>query len=284
MSFQSFPTACAETTDHVNKICEYKTKLEELPEITRRLHGDFSRTMEIEYIHKLNIGELIGTQGIEETQSALLQVNKADSDLCNTVNKMGRDMLETQNTYAALNYLQKVICQEMNKTGLLTVQQICDVHRILLSGLDSRAGELRSTSVCTEYRGNIHWYPEPAAASEIIYTIVDRHNLHMDRRPRQASLSEDTWYIFNCAAWLLFHVVNIHPFPDGNGRTCRLLANYVLSLVTPFPVPLYHPNREDFVDAIVHCREQPEEGLQNLVAMLVEGAWRSWNCLFTKIY
>ena len=158
----------------------------------------------------------------------------------------------------------------MNKTGLLTVQQICDVHRILLSGLDSRAGELRSTRVCTEYCGHIHWYPEPAAASEI---IVDHHNFHMDRRPGQASLPEDTWYIFNCAAWLLFHVVNTHPFPDSNGHTGRLLANYVLSLVTPFPVPLYSANREDYVGAIVHCREQPEEGLQKLVAMLVKGAW-----------
>ena len=64
----------------------------------------------------------------------------------------------------------------------------------------------------------------------------------------------------------------------------RLLANYVLSLVTPFPVPLYHTNWEDYVDAMVHCQEQSEEGLQKLVAMLVEGARQSWNRLFTKIY
>ena len=130
---------------------EYKKRYKELPKETRRLHGgDFSRAMEIEFVHKLNIGELVGTKGLEGTRSALLQVDRANSEVCNTVNKMDRGLLATP----TLVQLQKVICQEMNKTGLLTVQQICDVHRILLSGLDSRAGELRSTRVCTEYRGH----------------------------------------------------------------------------------------------------------------------------------
>ena len=41
------------------------------------------------------------------------------------------------------------------------------------------------------------------------------------------------------AAWLLFKVVDVHPFIDGNGRMCRLLANRVLAMIFPFPVPIY---------------------------------------------
>lgn len=37
--------------------------------------------MEIEFVHKLNIGELVGTQGLEGTQSALLQVDRANSEV-----------------------------------------------------------------------------------------------------------------------------------------------------------------------------------------------------------
>jgi len=70
---------------------------------------------------------------------------------------------------------------------------------------------------------------------------------------------------------------------------CRLLANHVLSLITPFPVRLCHSHhtnrsgREDYIKAIVQCRKHPEEGPRELATMLVEGAWQGWNCLFENL-
>jgi len=99
-------------------------------------------------------------------------------------------------------------------------------------------------------------------------------------------MDDSTAYIFKCAALLLFSFVDAHPFTDGNGRMCRLLANHVLSLITPFPVGLYHKThpgrsgRKDYIDAIMECRSHREKGLGKLAAMLVEGAWRGWKSLF----
>jgi len=61
---------------------------------------------------------------------------------------------------------------------------------------------------------------------------------------------------------------------------CRLLANYVLSLITPFQVTIYRnksrSSRSDYVNAIVRCRDHPEEGPRALASMLVVGAWCGW--------
>ncbi len=81
---------------------------------------------------------------------------------------------------------------------------------------------------------------------------------------------------------------SIHPYGDGNGCMCRLLANYIVGLITPFPVSLYHieENRsteEDYINAIVLWRKYPKEGPYELAAMLVEGAWHGWKQLFSGL-
>ena len=42
--------------------------------------------------------------------------------------------------------------------------------------------------------------------------------------------------VIHLASWALFTFVDIHPFNNGNGRLCRLVANHIMSLVAPFPV------------------------------------------------
>ena len=105
----------------------------------------------------------------------------------------------------------------------------------------------------------------------------------MDACPSDTFSGKYTAYIFKCAARL-----DTHPFGDGNGRMSRLLANHIVGLIIPFPVALYHKHEErnermDYINAIVRCREHPEEGPCELAAMLVEGAWHGWQKLNSKL-
>ena len=148
-------------------------------------------------------------------------------------------------------------------------------------------GKLRKGEVCTRTEEGIHYYPKPYDSENRLYSLIDHHTRYMENRPQDED--EDIEYMFKCAALLLFSFVDAHPFGDSNGRMCRLLANHVLSLITPFPVGLYHKThpgrseRKDYIDAIIDCRNHPDKGPGKLAAMLVEGAWKGWKSLFENV-
>lgn len=262
-----------------------------------RENDHFRQAMTVDFVFNLNIGELVGTQNVDDTRLLLEEINtqgneqmKHDTDIINSSlgldTVIERERLETMNTYSAMEMLAKKVAKEMEGTGLLTVQRVCDVHKILLQGLHPNNGNIRDSSVYTQYNGEYHFYPPPHIAQMRFYALIDRHNIFIN----QLDVTSEDYVLdmFKCAARLLFEFVDAHPFNDGNGRMCRLLANHVLSHITPFPVPLYHANhpnqcsRDQYINAIVKCRNNPDNGPGDLAAMLIDGAWIGWNCLFEK--
>ena len=180
------------------------------------------------------------------------------------------------------------IRNDMDQSGLLAVDQICDVHRVLLDGLHNDNGSIRTTEVYTPFRNGTHFYPPPTVVEQRLYALVDHHNIYVDGSPNMLS-EEHISHVFKYAARLLFEFVDTHPFVDGNGRMCRLLANHAISHITPFPVGLYHSKnpdrsgRDNYIEAIVKCREKTEDGPGDLAAMLIEGAWMGWKSLFYNL-
>ena len=83
-----------------------------------------------------------------------------------------------------------------------------------------------------------HSWPEGAEVDLLFTTMLDEYADYVDNLCQTHS-TEHTTQVFMLAAWLLFKFVNIHPFMDGNGRMCRLLANRVLAVIFPFPVPIF---------------------------------------------
>ena len=151
----------------------------------------------------------------------------------------------------------------------------------------------------------IHVYPPPKKAEDQFYGVVEWYNSAVSRLQKkdvekpctsccfsiacdQSTDPSFTKDVIKYSALLMSNFVNAHPFIDGNGRMCRLLANYALGLITPFPVTIYHTDtaagngigRDDYVRAIVQFRDHPDEGPRDIAAMLAEGLWRGWKILF----
>ena len=277
-------TSGSKTSELLKDITDFATRYEKLPESAKTFcEKEFASSMAIDCIYHLNIGELVGTQSQDDTKQvleALLSSNP--SPTTTSTDKTKRSHLETMNTYLAMKKLYE-IRKDMDQSGLLTVDQICDVHRVLLDGLHNNNGSIRTTEVYTPFRNGTHFYPPPTVVEQRLYALVDRHNIYVDSSPSNLLSEEHFSHVFKYAARLLFEFVDTHPFADGNGRMCRLLANHAISHITPFPVGLYHSGRDDFINAIVKCRENPEDGPGDLAALLIEGAWMVWKSFFWNL-
>ena len=248
--------------------------------------------MAVDFIYHLNIGELVGSQIRAETQDILMSVmDIEDRVLTGKIDCCDCKKKETLNTLSAMKKLHEIFEDKMKGSGLLTVEQICKVHAVLMEGLHPGAGKIRTNDTYTRWNGKIHFYPNPETLPNRLHALVDCHNIYVEAFPPNSTdyTKQDVEYIFKCAARILFEFVDTHPFGDGNGRMCRLLASYVLKLITPFPVGIHHTDtvngvrREDYVDAIVQCRDNPKDGPREIASMLLEGAWSGWKRFFESL-
>jgi hypothetical protein len=88
---------------------------------------------------------------------------------------------------------------------------------------------------------------------------------------------------FKLAALVLFHVVDIHPFSDGNGRLCRILVSRILNFHHFFPVHIHSTMtgdlndwRRQYIGAIQNCRDSETHTPCDLAALFIESSWSSW--------
>ena len=260
-------------------LLEVSRKLEK---ISRKISIEKKTSLFIDFVHQSNLGEDVGTQTKEETKKVL---TAHLAELKNTVQRKR----ETLNTFKALQAVAK-LHEEMDFTGMITVQQICDIHRILLNGLHRNCGNIRDTQVYTiTPDGEKYYYTCPEKVEARLYDVVDRHNYHMQRlQESNADQFEKLTFLVKTAAWLLFHFVDTHPFSDGNGRMCRLLAGYTMMVMLPFPVHPYHTSetkdsngsRQDYLEAIISCRRDPKHEPSLISALIVDGVYSILNsCL-----
>ena len=56
--------------------------------------------------------------------------------------------------------------------------------------------------------------------------------------------------LIELAAWTHAEFVKIHPYPDGNGRTSRLIMNYQLMANGFAPISIAKENRLDYFNAL----------------------------------
>lgn len=162
-----------------------------------------------------------------------------------------------------------------------TVPLICKIHRSLVDRPD--AGNFRVCEAYTDRPDNSrHYYPTVYDIEHSLYGVVDVHNQHMEfyyENMKSETLENKLTYIIKCAAWFFCRVISVHPFGDGNGRVCRLLANDVLMELTPFPVLLYNVGnvtKDQYFNAIIQSQDDYYSPPCDLSAILVDGLWYGW--------
>ena len=77
-------------------------------------------------------------------------------------------------------------------------------------------------------------------------------------RRRKAIDANDVAAIYELSFWTHFELVTIHPWADGNGRTCRLLMNLLQMEFDVLPTKVLKEDKAEYIQALIDTREQED--------------------------
>jgi len=182
-----------------------KERLSSLRPLPKEALRKIEDTWSIEYTYESNRIEG-NTLTLQETE---LVVNEGVT----IAGKSMREHLEAINHAEAVAYIKDIAKQDIG----ISERTIKELHAIVLRGIDrDNAGKYRNVPVLIS--GSRHVPPQPYLIEKLVEDFLIRYN----------EMEESRTHPLLIAAFLHDELVRIHPFIDGNGRTCRLLMNLYL--------------------------------------------------------
>ena len=149
------------------------------------------------------------------------------------------EIVELSKKKRAINpaFIQQINAHVMKNTGT--------VINTVLGSFDSAKGDWRKV--------NVH----AGARSFVNYQKVESMvNALCDELQKRITNVVTIKEIYNLAFDAHFGLVSIHPFVDGNGRTSRLLMNYILAYHKMPLAIVFQEDRSDYIDALEESRKQ----------------------------
>ncbi len=212
-----------------------------------------------------------------------------------------QNQIEKENLYTTWFYISWLIyvnlSQDSESKGWLDIEWIKEMHCYLMKNLidenvNTKAGCFSIAPRSTTYNGHEHNYPWLKNEKEwfdAIQPIIDRFNALIQHIKLNSNSNNKIVNICKCAAYILYHIVSLHPFSDGNGRLSRFLACYTLLLFCPFPCAIFDildaKNIFTFIDSIVFARDtlNKEPDISHLTVIIIESVWFSYIIYFSKM-
>jgi Fic family protein len=77
-------------------------------------------------------------------------------------------------------------------------------------------------------------------------------------RRRKAIDPADVAAVYDLSFWAHFELVTIHPWADGNGRTCRLLMNLLQWEFDVLPTKVLKEDKAEYIQALIDTRESED--------------------------
>ena len=145
-----------------------------------------------------------------------------------------------QKTLVTPAFLRRLNATLMCTTG--------SVHNAMGGSFDSSKGEYRLCGVTAGVGGRSYMnYQQVPVKMEEFCSILQ------EKQKTTGTFREQYELSFNAH----FNLVTIHPWVDGNGRTARLLMNYVQFCYNLFPAKIFKEDREEYILSL--CQSQENE-------------------------
>ena len=136
-------------------------------------------------------------------------------------------------------FLQKLNAALMRTTG--------STYNVMGGSFDSSKGDFRLCGVTAGIGGwsYMNYLKVPVKVEEFCNVLQQRQNA-VETLREQYELS------FNAH----LNLVTIHPWIDGNGRTARLLMNYIQFCYNLFPTKVFIEDREEYILSLRQSQEE----------------------------
>lgn len=245
-------------TKKINTIIELSSKTkQELNNIKKNYKKIINNLSPVEYqvIEKHNlITFTFNTNAIEGSTITLREANHILEDGIAPEGKELREIHEIENTKKAYDFMKKY-------KGKVSIKFIKQIHyNLTFNILKEQAGKFRKIQVFM--RGSKHI---PTKTSEI-----DKEMQSLMRWIR----NHKTLNPVLLAAYVHHFFIAIHPFIDGNGRTGRLLLNFMLMKAGFPPICIHLKERIKYIDYLEKAREGDINDFMQFIIEKVKEAYK----------
>ena len=112
-------------------------------------------------------------------------------------------------------------------------------------------GELRKLNVTAGLGGKSYMaYQKVPAKLEAFCKELNKRRKAVDRN--------DVAAVYDLSFWAHYELVTIHPWADGNGRTCRLLMNLLQWEFGVLPTKVLKEDKAEYIQALIDTRESED--------------------------
>lgn len=184
----------------------------------------FARSFDVEYAHN--------STAIEGNTLSLIQTKVILEDGLSVGGKALREIYEVANHDRAFSYVKRAVAEGR----LLDEEMLKDIHALLMENIMD-GGVYRNVEVRITGAGF-----RPPAPQEMFQQM---RCFFADMLRQREKLNAIEW-----AVWTHAEFVRIHPFPDGNGRTARMLMNLQLLTEGFQPISIAKEERLAYYEAL----------------------------------
>ena len=184
--------------------------------------------------------QLLFDEGITSSKRTMLE-QQMNLDL-KVAYDYGREWIK-QHESITIDWLVLLASKVMARTG-------SEYHSI---GGDFSAakGELRKLNVTAGTGGKSYLAYQKVPARLAAFCEELNHR-------RKAIDPTDVAAVYDLSFWAHFELVTIHPWADGNGRTCRLLMNLLQWEFDVLPTKVLKEDKAEYIQALIDTRESED--------------------------
>ena len=164
------------------------------------------------------------------------------------------DSLMVTDHFSALTYVleqaekkRPISVELIQEINSLVIKNTGAIYNTVFGAVDASKGEFRKGNVTA----GSTYFPNYDKVEKLTKELSDKINEIMKI---DTSLDEQLKLAYDAH----YSLVSIHPFYDGNGRTSRLLMNYIQAYYK-LPLAIVHKeNKADYIQALIDTREKED--------------------------